>query len=79
MAFREFDHIYRFVDEFLKGYVVNVRHEYGSPVNLWVRTTGRTRDGKPTLIGYEWDTETHYMIDREHEILWEDIIRIEIL
>jgi hypothetical protein len=79
VAFREFDHVFRWVEEYLKGYVVNIRHEHGLPIDIWVRTTGHTPAGQPTLIGWEWDREIHTITDHEIEISMEEILRIEIL
>jgi hypothetical protein len=79
VAFNEFDHVFRWVEEYLKGYVVNIRHEEGPPTDIWVRTTGHTADGDPTLIGWEWDREDNTMTDRQVEIELDSIIRIEVL
>jgi hypothetical protein len=78
VIFNEPDQTFRFVDEFLKGYVVKVRYTTGE-MCVWVSTTGHTPEGHLTLKGWEYNQETSEITDNPCEVEWSEIRRIEIL
>jgi hypothetical protein len=78
VMFNDPDHLFSFVEDFLKGYVVKVRAN-GRWNTIWVRTTSRNTAGEMSLIGWRWDSENSAITNEQIEIPWEGIRRIDIV